>query len=108
VDFYQLQDKFELVRQKYVDYAFQSILIAAFTPIPYKVFTIAAGISKISLWVLILASVIGRSGRFFLVAGVLYFFGPPAKRFIDKYFDWLAFLFVVLIILGFAVIKWVL
>ncbi|MEW6357979.1 MAG: YqaA family protein [Planctomycetota bacterium] len=108
VDFYHLQDKFDLVRQKYEDYAFQSILIAAFTPIPYKVFTIAAGISKISLWVLFSASVIGRSARFFLVAGVLYIFGPPAKRFIDKYFDWLAILFVVLIVLGFVVIKWAL
>ena len=106
VEIYHLTDKVDFVCQKYQDHAFESILIAAFTPIPYKVFTIAAGISKISLWVLIGASAIGRSGRFFLVATVIYTFGPPAKRFIDKYFDILSIAFVVLIILGFLVIKW--
>jgi len=98
---------FDKVQALYQGNAFLVSSTAAFTPIPYKVFTIAAGISKISLGVLILASAIGRSARFFIVASLLYAFGPPAKRFIDKYFDWLAILFVVLIILGFVVIKWV-
>lgn len=106
VALYHLQPQFDFVKEKYVSNAFAWILIAAFTPIPYKVFTIAAGVARISLVVLIAASIVGRSGRFFLVAAIIYIFGPPAKKFIDKYFEALTILFVVLLVLGFVVIKW--
>jgi membrane protein DedA with SNARE-associated domain len=82
-----------------------AVFTAAFTPIPYKVFTIAGGVCKISLLSLFLGSVAGRAGRFFLVAGLIYIFGPPIKKFIDKYFDWLAIAFTVLLIGGFVVVK---
>ncbi|MEX2045375.1 MAG: hypothetical protein WD941_08480, partial [Opitutus sp.] len=73
----------------YGENAFLSILTAAFTPIPYKVFTIAAGVfhEQVSLGTLLGASAIGRSGRFFLVAGAIYFFGPPVKRLLDRYLE---------------------
>jgi membrane protein YqaA with SNARE-associated domain len=90
--------------------AFLSILTAAFTPIPYKVFTIAAGIfhEQVSLGTLIAASVLGRSGRFFLVAGCIFYFGPPIKRLLDKYLELFTVLFMVLLIAGFVLIKFVL
>ncbi|MEK6864413.1 MAG: VTT domain-containing protein [Nanoarchaeota archaeon] len=85
--------------------AFIAILTAAFTPIPFKVFTIAAGVWKVSLSTLFLASLIGRSGRFFLIGGLIYFFGPRIKTFIDKYFNLLTIIFFVLVGLGFYLIQ---
>jgi membrane protein YqaA with SNARE-associated domain len=83
--------------------------IAGFTPIPYKVFTIAAGFFEMSFPVFVLASAISRSARFFLVAGLVGMlfekYGTRITEFIDKYFNLLAIAFVVLLIGGFAVIK---
>ena len=70
------EKEFALVQSYYAKNAFLYILLAAFTPIPYKVFTIGAGVCRIPLAILVAASLVGRSGRFFLVAGTIYFFGP--------------------------------
>lgn len=98
------------VAELYGQNAFLSILTAAFTPIPYKVFTIAAGVfhEKVSLLTLVGASAIGRTGRFVLVAGCIFFFGPPVKRLLDKYLELFTVLFMVLLIGGFVLIKMVL
>ena len=101
------QAVFDKVVQAYNDNAFLTVLTAAFTPIPYKVITIAAGVSKINFLTLVVASVIGRSARFFLVAGLLSYFGAVMKEKIEKYFDWLALAFFALLIVGFLVIKYV-
>ncbi len=100
------QHYFEVVGGWYGANAFLAILGAAFTPIPFKVFTIAAGFWQVGLWVLVLASAIGRPLRFFMVATLIYFFGAKVKGFIDKYFNWLSLLFFVLLVLGFVVIKY--
>lgn len=101
------QAQFQAVGKFYNSYAFLAILTAAFTPIPYKVFTIAAGFWKIGLLPLIAASAIGRSARFFLVALLIYFFGPKIKGFIDKYFNMLTIIFLILLIGGFILIKYI-
>ncbi len=108
ITFYGAGGHYETVRQLYNEHAFTAILSAAFTPIPYKVFTIAAGAFEVSLTTLILASLIGRSARFFLVAGLFYFFGAPIKKFIDKYFEILTVVFLVLFIGGFVVVRFAL
>lgn len=100
-------EQFRFVEGKYADNAFWAIFTAAFTPIPYKLFTIAAGVCHISLVVLLLASVIGRGMRFYLVATLMFFFGPTVKGWIEKYFDILAIVFTVLLIGGFVIIKYV-
>ena len=100
------EENFQTVQSLYDQWGFLAILIAAFTPIPYKVFTIAAGVFQVALPVLILASVLGRSARFFAVATCIFFFGPTVKRFIDRYFELAAILFAVLLVGGFLVIKW--
>lgn len=94
----------------YGENAFLSIVTAAFTPIPYKVFTIAAGVfhEQVSLGTLVSASAIGRSGRFFLVAGAIYAFGPPIKRLLDKYLEIFTIIFSVLLIGSFVLIKYLL
>jgi membrane protein YqaA with SNARE-associated domain len=101
---------FAKVGTLYGENAFLSIVTAAFTPIPYKVFTIAAGVfhEQVSLGTLVGASLIGRSGRFFLVAGSIYFFGPPVKRLLDKYLELFTVIFMVLLIGSFVLIKFLL
>ncbi len=105
--FYGGLEKYEHIQALYMKYDAWAVAIAGFTPIPYKVFTIAAGAFKIDFPVFVLASMGGRAGRFFLVAGFIYFFGPTIKNFIDKYFNLLTFVFFALLILGFLMIKYV-
>jgi len=97
---------FEKVRGLYQENAFLAIFAAAFTPIPYKVFTIAAGVFDISLWTLVAASAFGRSGRFFLVAAVIYCCGERAKALLEKYFELATLVLLALGVLGFVAIKW--
>jgi membrane protein YqaA with SNARE-associated domain len=97
---------FLYVSERYEENAFIAILGAALTPIPFKVFTITAGVFKINLLILILASAIGRSGRFFLEAVLIYFFGEQIKTFIDRYFNILVTLFFILLLVGFIIIKY--
>lgn len=99
------QELFDKVQLLYQGNAFIAILTAAFTPIPYKVFTVAAGVFEVNFWALVSASLIGRSARFFLVAGFLFFFGPPVKVLLEKYFDWFAWALLALGIAGFLVLK---
>jgi membrane protein YqaA with SNARE-associated domain len=99
----------DYVGRLYHDNAFLAIVSAALTPIPYKVFTIAAGVfhEYVSLQVLIIASIIGRFGRFFLVGACIYFLGPSVKALLDKYLELAAFVLLALIIAGFVAIKYV-
>ncbi|KKM82431.1 hypothetical protein LCGC14_1319650 [marine sediment metagenome] len=106
IGFYNITDVFNTVSAKYQSNAFTAIAIAGFTPIPYKVFTIAAGVCKVNLFTLILASALSRSARFFLIAGLFYLFGPKIKMFIEKYFNTLTVIFIILLISGFVAVKY--
>lgn len=109
VDFYNAHEVWQKVVDTYNGEVGMWFLAgAAFSPIPYKISTIAAGATHMDLVPFILISSIGRSARFFLVAGIIYFVGPTAKQFIDKYFDKLSIAFVILLILGFVAIKYIL
>ena len=105
VDLYNLQGAVDIVSAKYHEHAFLAIFTAAFTPIPFKVFTIVAGLVKIPVMVLIVASAIGRSARFFIVAILIRIFGEKIQYFIEKYFNLLTIIFVVLLIGGFCCVK---
>ena len=102
------KETFDQVKDLYQEWDFWAIFAAALTPIPYKVFTIAAGVCGIAVPMFIVASIIGRSTRFFAVATLMFFFGPTIKSWIDRYFNLLAILFTVLLIGGFVLIKYVL
>lgn len=107
IDFYNAQEVWAKVVEMYQGEVGMWFLAgAAFSPIPYKVATIAAGATLMPLLPFILISAIGRSARFFLVAGLIYFIGPKVKEYIDKYFDKLSLAFLVLLVLGFAAIKY--
>lgn len=107
VDFYHGQAIMDTIKLQYDKHGFIGILIAAITPIPYKVFTIASGVFEFDFWLFLIGSVIGRSTRFFLVASLIWKFGPSIKVFIDKYFNLLCWAFMVLLIGGFILIKYV-
>lgn len=94
------------VQNLYEQYDFWIIFTAGFTPIPYKVITISSGAFNINMLMFVLASVISRGARFFLVSYLIWKFGPQIKSFIDKYFNLLAIAFTVLLIGGFLVIKY--
>jgi membrane protein YqaA with SNARE-associated domain len=106
IAFYGLTQKIEYIKDLYINYDAWAIGIAGFTPIPYKVFTISAGAFNINFPVFIIASTISRSARFFLVGSLIYIFGPRIQTFIDKYFNILAVAFIVLLVAGFVIIKY--
>lgn len=97
---------FDKVKLQYEQYNFWIVFVAAFTPIPFKVITITAGICDISLPMFLLASAIGRSARFYLVAFMLWRYGEPVKRILDKHLGWLTFALAALGIGGFVAIKY--
>jgi membrane protein DedA with SNARE-associated domain len=78
---------------------------AAFTPIPYKVATIAAGATHMPFAPFVLVSALGRGARFFIVAVILRVLGAPVRRTLEKHFDFAALLFMLLLVGGFLVIK---
>lgn len=100
------QEKFDKVVGLYNRYDVWVVLVAAFTPIPYKVFTIAGGLCRIPFWRFMLASLIGRAGRFYIVGSILYFFGEQAKPYLHR-FDLFLGVMLVLGILGFVAIRFI-
>lgn len=108
-------ENFERVATLYDEYNFWIVFTAGFTPLPYKVITISAGVfalseSVASPWgffgVFLVASAVSRSARFFLVAGLFAAFGERIRPFVDRYFNWLCLAFVVLLVGGFVVLRW--
>ena len=108
VEFYHGQKRMEEIKEWYDKYGFWAVLGAAITPLPYKIFTISSGMFSFDFFQFMIASIIGRSVRFFAVAGLIWKFGKPIKGFIDKYFNLLATLFIILLIGGFIIIKYLL
>lgn len=105
--FYGKEDSFEKIAAWYNDWGGWGVLFAAVTPFPYKVLTIFSGATGLSLPVFIIVSIIGRGLRFFLVAWLLYKFGPPIRVFIEKNLGLLFTAFMVLLIGGFVAIRYV-
>ena len=108
LQFYGYEERFTVFAADIKANGFLWMLAFAFLPIPYKVATIAAGSVSLGLPILIAASLLGRGGRFFLVALVLRRFGAAAQVLIDKYFHSLALVAVGLFVGGFVVVKYAL
>ncbi len=89
---------FNRVGELFARYDFWTIFAAGFTPIPYKIFTLAAGAFHLNFPIFVFASLIGRSLRFFLVAALFYYFGRPARLLIEKYFNLFSFVLLIVII----------
>lgn len=106
INFYGYKEQFYQLQSLFQQYDFWVVSMAGFTPIPYKVFTIASGACGLNFLTFMISSLVSRSARFFLVGTMIYIFGEPVKVFIDKYFNLLTILFFVLIVLGFVLIKY--
>ena len=87
VSIYHLEHEMLVVGEYFSNNAFVAIFLAAFTPIPFKVFTITAGVFKIKILVLIVASILGRGTRFFIISYMLRKYGKHIEGFIYKYFN---------------------
>ncbi len=97
VNTYHLETQMITVQKLFADNAFFAIFVAAFTPIPYKVFTIAGGLFGISIPVFIIASILGRGARFFAVATVMKYFGGHIARVFYEYFNLISFVVVAML-----------
>ena len=107
LDLYGLGDEFESFASAFNEQGWLIVLLAGFTPLPFKVITIAAGATTMPLHILVIAAIIARGARFFLVAVLLWKFGEPMKAFIDKYFAWLTLLAGILLVGGFLALRYV-
>lgn len=96
-------DKYLHAREWFEQWGVWIIFVAGFSPIPYKLFTITAGVMVQPLLPFMLASTVGRGARFFLLAGLLKYVGPKIEPMLIKYIEWLGWIFVILIA---AVIIW--
>ncbi|RUM45106.1 MAG: DedA family protein [Desulfocapsa sp.] len=108
MDLYGLSEKYITVQHLYQEYDAWAVGAAGFTPLPYKLFTITAGAFDINFPTFMLVSLVSRSARFFLVATFIWKFGPPVKVYIEKYFNILSIVFLVLLFGGFVLIKYLL
>ena len=100
------QERVDVVHNYFQRYEAWAILIAGFTPIPYKIFTIGAGAFFVDFKTFMVASVVSRGARFFLVAGAIQLFGPWIKEIIEKYFNLFSVVFIALLVLGFWIVKY--
>ena len=103
---YGYLDKFDTFALQYNDYGAWIVFFAGVTPFPYKVITIASGATVLNLFVFGIASVAARGLRFFLVAALLYWFGPPIRAFIEERLGLVLTVFLILLFGGFLAIKY--
>lgn len=100
------KETFDMVALKYQQNAILALFIAGFTPVPYKVFTVAAGATNLALLPFFVGSVVGRGLRYFLIAALIYFFGERIRTRIETHLEIITIVTAVLIILFFVLFKW--
>ena len=106
IELYGLEDKAAGFRALFAEHGHWTIMIAGFTPIPYKLITITSGFAGYDVWMFILLSLLTRGARFFLLAALLYNFGDWIRAFIDRHFALLTTLVAVVGVLGFVLVRY--
>lgn len=106
VAFYHLETEVAIVRELFVNNAFLAIFTAAFTPIPYKLFTIAAGLFGIDMFVFVIASIAGRGMRFYALAALMRYGGAYMAQVLYKYFNIISLLLIAIIMFFAAYLWW--
>lgn len=107
LQFYGYDAAFTSFSERYNAYGAWIVFIAGMTPFPYKVITIASGATQLDLVVFVIASIAARGLRFFIVCGLLYWLGPPIRDFIEKRLGLVVTLFLILLIGGFVLVKFI-
>ena len=103
--FYGSEDKFSQFQAYYNEWGAWIVGAGGFTPLPYKVITIASGVTKLDIGIFILASVVSRGLRFYIEAALLWRFGEPVREFIERHLGKLALLFFVVLVGAFLLVK---
>ncbi|MBM3486097.1 MAG: DedA family protein [Alphaproteobacteria bacterium] len=106
VEFYGQTEGFAEFQNYYKEWGAWIVAGAGFTPFPYKIVTIASGVVHMDLLTFGIASVLSRGARFFLVAGLLYWLGPPIRVFIERNLGLLTFVFFALLLGGFVAVRY--
>ncbi len=106
VEFYGYMDRYQEFQAGYEEWGAWIVAGAGFTPFPYKVITITSGVMDLNFAVFMIASILSRGARFFLLAALLWYFGPPIRSFIERYLPQLTVLFFVLLLGGFVAIRY--
>lgn len=106
LEMYAYEDVYWRVGEMYRENLVLTLGTAGFTPIPFKVFTIAAGGFRVPLVPFLVISAVSRGARFLLVAGLIRLFGEPIRTFIDRYFNLLTVALVALVVAGFVAVRW--
>ncbi|MPZ09244.1 MAG: DedA family protein [Kiloniellaceae bacterium] len=106
VVFYGYLDRFQEFQVRYEEWGAWIVAGAGFTPFPYKVITITSGVMDLDFGVFMAASTISRGARFFLLAALLWHFGPPIRAFIERYLPQLTIIFFVLLLGGFVALRY--
>ncbi len=104
--FYGMEEKFAVFMHWYQDNGAAIVLFAGITPFPYKVITIASGAVGLNILVFAISSVVARATRFYLLAALLFWFGPQARVFIERYLGWIMFVAGVLLVGGFLLLRY--
>ena len=104
--FYGYGAKFTAFQESFREYGLWIILIKGLTPIPYKIITIASGAANFNFLTFMLASIVTRAGRFFLVAVLLHFFGAPVKEFVEKRLTLVTSVVAAGVVGGFVVLRY--
>jgi len=102
LNFYHAMDQFQHMQQWFSDYGVAIVLLAGFSPIPFKVITIAAGAFGLPFVPFLAATVVSRGARFFLEGSLLRWGGIRLRAFVERYFEWLTVAVAVLVVAGFA------
>lgn len=106
LEFYGKTDGFDEFAARYNEWGAWAVLFGGLTPLPYKLFTILSGTTGLNLPIFIIASIVARGLRFFIVAALLWKFGPPVREFIEKRLGLMFTLFCILLVGGFAALKY--
>ncbi|MBK5934146.1 membrane protein YqaA with SNARE-associated domain [Rhodovulum imhoffii] len=107
LEFYGKDAYFDEFRETYNQWGAWAVLIAGVTPFPYKVITILSGATALNIWVFMMASILARGLRFFLIAALLWKFGGPIRDFIERRLGLIFTLFVVILLGGFYLVKFI-
>ncbi|HEB71128.1 MAG TPA: DedA family protein [Nitrospirae bacterium] len=108
IEIYGLAAKYGMIKELYQQWNAVVVLVAGVSPIPYKVFTIAAGAFKVSFFTFILASIVGRGVRFFAEGLLIYWYGERIRGFMERYTSWIGWAFAIMLVGGFVAVKFLL
>ena len=102
LEFYGFSEKFETFALNYNEHGEAIVFFAGLTPFPFKVITIASGVTGLALLPFLAASIAARGLRFFLVCALIYWFGPPVREFVERHLGWVTLIFAILLVGGFV------